>query len=255
MIQRDHVARMLPSGLRKTLYDQYRTYRLLRSRLSMRDGIVAHNGVRLRADGRLGEEVVQQIMNGDYEAREARMVRMFLETGDVVLELGAGIGFIGLLCAKTVGPENVHSFEANPLMESVIRRTTRSMNARRTSRWRCSLIGAAKSACTSPSSSGRRRLLPCSGAHEVTIPCLPFNETVRQLRPTFLIMDIEGGEVEIVKLLEPGSIRKVAMERHPEVTGERAIVEMERRLSELGFTCRWVSSNGTHAYFEVGAAR
>ncbi len=190
------------------MYDQYRALRLLRNNLSTRDGVVTHNGVRLRADDRLGSDVVLQMMNGDYEGREARMVRMFLEPSDVVLELGAGVGFIGLLCAKMVGPDNVHSFEANPLMEQIIRENYRlnKCSPRLSIGMLSDRRGEAK--LYVPDLFWAASASPMPGAREVPTVCLPFNETIRELQPTFLIMDIEGGEVDIVDMLEPGIIRR-----------------------------------------------
>jgi FkbM family methyltransferase len=252
MIRRDQLTRVLPSGLRKSVYDRLRAYRFLRNKLSVRDGVVTHKGVRLRADDRLGPDVVLQMMNGDYEGREARMVRMFLDPRDVVLELGAGVGFIGLLCAKIAGADNVHSFEANPLMEQIILENYRLNNC--SPRLSIGMLSDRRGEVKLyvPDLFWAASTSPIPGAREVTTVCLPFNETIGELRPTFLIMDIEGGEVDIVDMLEPGIIRKIAMERHPEITGEGAIIKMDRRLSKLGFARRWVSNGGQHAYFATG---
>src|ERR1043166_271413 len=49
------------------------------------------------------------------------LVREFLSKGDRVLEIGGGVGFISLLCARICGPENVLTYEANSGMQSPIK--------------------------------------------------------------------------------------------------------------------------------------
>ncbi len=45
--------------------------------------------------------------------------------GDQVVELGAGIGLIGLIARKLAGPDGgAISFEANPVLEDVISKIT-----------------------------------------------------------------------------------------------------------------------------------
>ncbi|EEX13143.1 methyltransferase, FkbM family [Citreicella sp. SE45] len=251
MALRDQLARSLPVPLRRTIYNQYRAFSLLRNRITARDGVVTLNGVRLHADAaKLGQEVVDLILRGDYEGREARMVRMFLEPEDVVIELGAGIGYIGMLCAQTVGVENVHSFEANPLMEPVIR-ANYALNA-----------GAphlsigfltdhdGEATLHVPELFWAASTTPMAGAREVRTPCIELNRTVAEIRPSFLIMDIEGGEIDVIQHLAPSTIRKVAMELHPGVVGEEAIAGMEAKLRDMGFERRWISNAGEHAYYE-----
>lgn len=247
----------MPDTLRRAFYDQYRTFSRLRNRFGGRNGIVTLNGVRLRADpARIGHEVVERILCGDYEGREARMLRMFLAPDDRVMELGAGIGFIGLLCARTVGGANVHSFEANPMMEPVIR-DNYALNGPDAPALTIGLLapGSAdsgdKAVLYVPDLFWAASTTPIVGARSVATPRLSLEERIAALRPTFLIMDIEGGEIDVVEALEHSSIRKIAMELHPDITGQAAIDAMETHLERLGFQRRWTSNAGQHMYFEA----
>mgnify|MGYP000639136384 FL=1 len=60
-----------------------------------------------------------------YEAHERKVVLNKLTKDDVVLELGAGIGFISTLCAKQIGSERVFAVEANAVMAETIKETYR----------------------------------------------------------------------------------------------------------------------------------
>ena len=82
---------------------------------------------------------------------------------------------------------------------------------------------------------------------------LTCNLAAQQTRFVNTIQDFRP-EVAIIDMLEPHSIRKIAMELHPDVTGQAAIDAMEARLSALGFERRWISNQGHHIYFEMLAS-
>ena len=249
---RDRIGRALPAPVRRFLYRGYRGLNRIRSRLAMRGGIATLNGVRLRADaGIIGQQVVDRILYGDYEGREARMISMFLTPSDRVLELGAGIGYIGLLCARKLGDGRVFSFEANPLMEPVIRGNY-ALNDGPKPELTIGMLsdepGETSFYVPDVFWSGSSKQM--AGGREVRTVKVSLNETIESLQPTFLVMDIEGGEIDIVDIMEPQSVKKIAMELHPSVTGQEAIDNMIERLAGFGFRMVWMSNAGEHAYFE-----
>ncbi|EAY57008.1 MAG: probable methyltransferase, FkbM family protein [Leptospirillum rubarum] len=56
------------------------------------------------------------LISGTYESRELAPIRANIRPYDVVLELGAGIGFISTVVAKLFDNVHVVSYEANSLM-------------------------------------------------------------------------------------------------------------------------------------------
>ena len=95
----------------------------LAARQRFRPRVVTIGGVRVPRDpAMIPDEVIALIYQERWEA-EARLCREALRPGDRVLEIGAGTGFIGSLCARICGSENVLSYEANPRLEPLIRRT------------------------------------------------------------------------------------------------------------------------------------
>jgi len=80
------------------------------------------NGVALVCpEGQLTDNIRGKLASGEYEGSEARAVMMRVKAGQRVLELGAGLGYIGALAARIVGAKNVTSVEANPDMIMAIR--------------------------------------------------------------------------------------------------------------------------------------
>src|SRR5690606_23487373 len=99
-----------------------------------------------------------------------------LQAGDIVLELGTGLGFISSLCAKRIGGDNVHSFEANPALRRAILKNYR-LNAL-SPRLEIALLGEKSGAITFYvmknfwSSSAIRRH---PGARPIQVPMKCFN--------------------------------------------------------------------------------
>ena len=64
-------------------------------------GTVAEvSGVRLRLGGHLSRSIRERILSGNYEQDEMRGLSAILAPRDVVMEIGAGIGFLSSHCAK-----------------------------------------------------------------------------------------------------------------------------------------------------------
>lgn len=66
---------------------------------------------------------MEAIRTRQYEVPEAKRIGKILRPADVVLEIGAGIGFVTALILKNPAVERVISFEANPLLVPMIQRT------------------------------------------------------------------------------------------------------------------------------------
>lgn len=65
------------------------------------------------------------LYQGAYETPECDFVEHTVRADDRVLELGAGIGVVGLVATRICGEDNVMSWEANPNVEALIRKNYR----------------------------------------------------------------------------------------------------------------------------------
>ena len=71
----------------------------------------------------LTEQLWLGFIHGYYESSEIAALAATIRAGDVVLELGAGVGFISSLMLKQLGARSVTAVEANPTLIPIIRRT------------------------------------------------------------------------------------------------------------------------------------
>jgi len=189
------------------------------------------NGVYLPLKSMIGFNTLRWIVNGQYEQGEIEIIKQQIEPKDRIMEIGTGLGFVSVYCAKIVGSENVYTFEANPLNIEIALRVFKKNK----------VSPHVKNALLSDSSGmvdfpvNRKSRLASSSlmasGEVVQVPQLVLNDIIRDIQPNFLIMDIEGSEYDVFRIIDFQSIYKIQVELHPSILGED-------KLNEI-FYARW----------------
>lgn len=180
--------------------------------------------------------ILKDIFFGVYESKEAELVRKRIAADDVVMEIGAGIGFLSALCAKVTGGERVFAYEANPQLIDVIKHVHDLNQVAPTvsnvllgegddertfwlekDYWASSLIQGSKD------------------AKPIQVRQIDLNQEIQRIQPSFLILDIEGGEYELLRHAKLDPIRKIVIEVHPHVLGYTQVSEILGWLFAAGF--------------------
>lgn len=179
--------------------------------------------------------IAREIYLGDYEAKEIEIIGKRLAGDDVVFEVGAGLGYLSAYCAQRVGSERVFTYEANPELIPVIRET----HAR-------NKVSPTVTNALLAKGEGEREFRVdtdfwASSAHResgraIAVRQLDLNTELRRVRPSFLIVDIEGGEAELFADADLVSVRKLCVETHPDVLGDRVLSTMFAGLIDKGFS-------------------
>jgi FkbM family methyltransferase len=202
----------------------------------MRHATFELDGVTLRLGKHLTPRLGRKILSGEYEAAERRIVRQRLRPDDVVLEVGAGVGLLATLCAQIVGDSRVTTVEANPALEPVIRETFALNRVQPT--LVTGLLGDGEGTESFFvehhlwSSSTLRR---SASAKEVKVARHDFGALLRRVRPTFLIMDIEGGELALLRGRQLDGVRGLAIELHERLIGKGNADAIRNDLARQGF--------------------
>lgn len=173
-----------------------------------------------------------------YEQRDIPLLKEMIAPDDSVLVAGASIGFLSIYCRKIIGVKHVAMVEANDALRSLLAENFR-LNGLAQEPF---ILGAVaghdgdiefhthenfwSSSILTRSTTEKVGIVPA-----MTLPTilarLPF-------RPTTLIMDIEGGEVEI-----PGHhfdhFEKIMIELHPKLTGKEPADNLLAALEQQGF--------------------
>ena len=176
------------------------------------------------------------VSRGDYEVGELNMLCEYAQQGDRVLELGSGIGFIGLNYLKR-NPDNYFiGCEANPYLINLIAENQQQNNIHfpienvildnyqgstdfyiTDDFWASSLVKPEKyKACKS-------------------LPVKNINEFISLHRINTIIMDIEGAEYDLIPKIDLSKIDKIVIELHPNVYGQQGMETIFSKLKDQSF--------------------
>lgn len=216
--------------------------RLLRSvrkrfRYLINARVVKIDGVRLVSDKTRVPPVVRDLMYREvYEDTERNILLKILRPGSTVLEIGTGLGFIALLASRICGETNVVTYEANMKLKPLLRDNFRLNRLRPTLRMKAMTVdGRPLSFHQSDniiSSSSYDRNLPGT---KVEVRSHVFSEILTQVSPDVLIMDVEGGEDELLRVPEVAKAKHILVELHPHIIGEVKVEELKDILRSRGF--------------------
>lgn len=180
--------------------------------------------------------IARQIYFGEYESKEVDIVASQLETADTVVEVGTGLGYLSAFCARRIGNDRVHTFEANPALMPLIN-ATHQRNAIAPSVHNV-LLARGDGECTfyvEPEFWASSTTARSEHALVIKVPQRDLNAELARLSPSFLIVDIEGGEAEFFAYADLAGVHKICLETHPDVLGNDGISTIFSRLFSQGF--------------------
>ncbi|MFY7839484.1 MAG: FkbM family methyltransferase [Lacibacter sp.] len=184
----------------------------------------------------MGYSVLRFADKGDYEAGEVEIVSATLQPSDRVLELGTGIGFISAFCSRKIGSGQVFTYEANRFMEPHILRLYKRNNV--SPNLTFSILGkqpGITSFYVSKNGFFSSSAMQVDNAEKIEVEVRSLNEEIERIKPTYLIMDIEGGEYDVFSTINFSTVNKVQFELHPEMLGEEKVNKIFSILESAGF--------------------
>lgn len=205
-------------------------------------------GIYLPLEFRLGFDTLRWIVNHKYEINEISIIENTIESEDIVLEVGTGLGFISSFCCQK-NNNKVYTFEANPnnykICKNVFKKNEVSPNHE-------NIILGEQDATINFTSDNNRILassLLIKSDSFTTIQTLDLNKKISRINPTYLIMDIEGGEYDILKIIDFQSIYKIQFELHPKLLDEVKCNEIFELLKANHFIKNETLSKNNNYYF------
>lgn len=218
---------MLTNFLRKMAY---------KIRRKIEPKTVVISGVRLTAEpGDVPPEIRKQLYQKSYEKGEHALVEKALKPEDRVLEVGTGIGFISLSCAKICGPGNVLSYEPNPAMKRVIEKNYALNDLHPTLRNKVLSVQSGEVEFFVSENVLSSSLIDRKHGGAARIQADAIADVVKDYDPTAIVMDVEGAEVELLRSCDLEGVNKMILEVHPHIVGKDAIEDLLNYLEEQGF--------------------
>ncbi|MBH8575045.1 FkbM family methyltransferase [Nostocaceae cyanobacterium CENA369] len=214
--------------------------------------LVKINGITVPVIDNVPRELQEALYAGTYEKYELKIVESQLQQNDVVMELGTGIGLVSSFCAKKIGNNRVFTYEANPVLKPVIWNTYTLNNV--SPNLEMCMLGENVGEQTFYIAKGfwESSIVPYQdGLQPINVPVKSFNEEVKKVNPSFLILDIEGGEYEFFHYANLHNIQKIAMELHKRIIGAEKANFVRSKLIASGFQLNEkISFRGRELFWE-----
>jgi len=198
--------------------------------------IINLDGIHVRLHEDLSPRQAQRLISGAHTRPERKLMLEHMEHNDILMELGGGIGVVSTAVAKIIGSERVFSYEANPYLEHLVQ-DTYSLNDIFPTMFIC-LLGEKTGVQTfhiSQNFSQSSTLKLGSSAQAIEVEVKPFNEEIARIKPTFLVVDIEGGEQDLFQYADIRSVNKLMLELHPHSIGFSGCNRLRKMLRSAGF--------------------
>jgi FkbM family methyltransferase len=162
-----------------------------------------------------------------YEARESDAALRLVRKGDVVLELGGGIGYMSTLLATHRAPEHIHVFEANPALIRYIKAVHHANNVTNATVHHALLGPTAGTAAFHVRRNFLASSLETIDGTEVTetveIEQRAVDAVMAEIKPTLVICDIEGAEATVLPQMDLSGLRAAIIELHPQWIGPTGV--------------------------------
>ena len=189
----------------------------------------------------LNPKRIKRINEAGYEGQEIKAALHLVKEGDIVLELGAGIGVVSGVIAHNCKPKKIVSYEANPNLIPHIKELHKINKLTRVNSVRNKvLISDPNAPATMPFFVHKSYLgstlvgEAINSANTVDIKVDKFNTVVKELNPNVLVMDIEGGELDLLRHADLSGFRSIIIEYHPKIYGVAAMRECKNYLRQAG---------------------
>lgn len=206
------------------------------------DSVGAFEGLMIPASPYIPDVRATAIEEGRHERPERTALQAMLREGDRLVELGAGIGFLGALAAKTIPDLQLLAYEANPELLPTIQDfyALNQLTPRAEARNEIVIADPKRPEHVdfhihgSYLGSSLYRVGP-AGRQPIKVPTVSWSAVKAAFRPTILLMDIEGAELDFLAHADLSGLRAVILEFHPNHYGQDGVVRCRRRLRRQGF--------------------
>ncbi len=215
------------------------------------------NSVELCIDDSLvSKKIFGNIVRGDYEIDENKILQETFTSDDVLLELGTGIGFNSIYCAKKNNGK-VLTYEGNPNMIPLIRKNMAKNNADFALRNEIVISKNFQNKSISFNIvedfwSSSSKSINANIIKKVEVPTTDIHAIIRDYKPTYLVMDIEGGEEDLFDncdWLDNSTIQKIMIELHADIIGEKNCFMVMNNIVQKGFQMHFDGSPKNVVYF------
>ena len=211
-------------------------------------------GVTIPDDPRIITPAIRAaILDKRFETEEADAVPAIVRPGDVVLEIGAGLGFMSTLLAREPGMRRVIAVEANPMLLDYMA-GVHSENGVHVERVHAVLTNDARESCTfylrRDFWMGSLMEGPNPYLGTVEVPTRSLDALLRTEGVSLIVCDIEGAEAFLFADADLSGVDRIFVELHDHVTGLKGVAALFGALGARGFAYDPRHSNRSVVLFQ-----
>ncbi|KMK67333.1 FkbM family methyltransferase [Puniceibacterium sp. IMCC21224] len=195
-----------------------------------RDPYLRSRGMKIPKHPQITTGRVRGALKADtYERKECEAALRVVREGDVVLELGGGIGYMSTLIATHRKVRAIHSYEANPALIPYIHSVHAANNVTNVTVHNALLSDGAGDPvpfyvrANFLASSIDRDADPDSVVRTEMIERHDINAVLQEVKPTILVCDIEGAEAHLLPGADFSGLRAAIIELHPQWIGQSGV--------------------------------
>lgn len=194
-----------------------RSFRRLRARGM---SSIAYRGLQVPIRGaHINKYIIDELMESRYEKPEIDALLQLVRPTDRIMEVGVGLGVVSSLASRVVPDGQVACYEANPDLMTPIRHLHDTNGITNVIVHNAILVrgpGGDTRDFHVHASFAESSLIASDGTvRTVQVPTVSLEETLKSFGPDILVMDIEGGEAELLPGLALDGVRAAVVEFHP----------------------------------------
>lgn len=211
-------------------------------------GHIKSRGLKFPKDGTYLTGKVRGLLKASgYERELAAAALKATREGDIVLDLGCGLGFVSGIVAKRRKVAAIHGYDGNAKLltyAEAMLATNGIDNVTLTP----GVLGKRKSTVPfyvrTPFAASSLTPIEGEAATETEVEMHNFKTVLGAVNPTVIICDIEGGEAELLEGAELGGVRHVVIKLHPGHIGHEGIRKVFDAMSAAGLAYDPRTSSG-----------
>lgn len=215
------------------------------------DVISLHGNLFDLSHPRMTKDMTKALHYGSYELPEIELIKRHIKPNDRVIELGVGLGATSLILHDLVGSGSLCVFDADKRNIAMAKRNF-EINEKHITCRNFALASGAERPRTirivsnaNPLASAVVDVNRTGGEMELEVETLDFEQTIGEFEATALVLDIEGGEYDLLMNAAGfGSLKTMVMETHAADIGEENNIAMLDRLTRAGFEIAETTANG-----------
>lgn len=203
--------------------------------------VIAFDGFDVGVDlDRWPAKILRALLRRHYEKHELRLVARLLKPGDRVLELGSAIGVVALAAARVVAPEHIICFDANPDMVAQAHDNF-ARNGQPISVASAVMVAGQEAPAEvtfyrTPYFLSSSLTPQHADATPIVVATRSLAQAIADINANVLIVDIEGGEFDLLGAADLSGIHRLILELHVSMADVAACMELIAKLEHQGLS-------------------